>query len=227
MIHPDCLDLRILRRAALPTAGLALVCSFLLLGCADQSLAVLPPPGVDLSGRWKLDEADSDDPQRVMQAQAFGTDAQSSAGSGGRRGGRRGGQGSGSSGTGQGQDPTGQLAAGAAPMPPASAVGAGLRWPGKELEIKQIGGVAAFSSDGRNRVYQPAAPVKPKHGEPQQACGWDGKTLVVEAQPDDDRPPFELRYSVSEDGQQLVQNVHFKRGKSRELTLTRVWDRVQ
>jgi len=112
-------------------------------------------------------------------------------------------------------------------MPPASAVGAGLRWPGKELEIKQIGGVAAFSSDGRNRVYQPAAPVKSPHGEPQQACGWDGKTLVVEAQPDDDRPPFEVRYSLSEDGQELIQNVHFKRGKSRELTLTRVWDRVQ
>ncbi len=229
MVHPVSLTLRfprVARTGGLPAAGLLLGCGMLLFGCADQKLAVLPPAGVDLTGHWKLDEADSDDPQRVMQAQIFGTDTQTGPISGGRRGGRRGGEGSGSPGT--GQDPTSaQAAAAAPPMPPASAVGAGLRWPGKELEIKQIDGVAAFSSDGRNRVYQPAAPVKSRHGEPQQACGWDGKTLVVEAQPDDDRPPVEVRYSLSEDGQELVQNVHFKRGNSRELTLTRVWDRVQ
>jgi hypothetical protein len=218
-------------RAAVRGAAWLFVGVSLLAGCASQPLAVMPPPGVDLSGHWKLDEADSDDPQRVMQAQIFGTDSTSP--SGGSRGGRRGrgGQGGGGPGGGGGNGPGGGAAqgdGGPPALPSASVVGAGLRWPGKLLEIKQIGGVAAFSSDGRNRVYQPATPVKKHHGQSQQACGWDGKTLVVVAQrEDDDRPPVEERYTLSEDGQQLVQNVHFKRGGSRELTLSRVWDRVQ
>lgn len=194
----------------------------LLVSCASPPLAVAPPPGVDLSGHWKLDEADSDDPQRVLQAQQFGTDSIDNSGSG-RRSGRRGG--GGGAGPGGGNSPAGGAPVAPAALPPVTAVGAGLRWPGKELEIKQIGGVAAFTSDGHNRVYQPAAPVKKSHGV-EQACGWDGKTLVVQAEPDEDRPSFEERYTLSEDGQQLIQNVHFKRGKTRDMTLSRVWDRV-
>src|SRR5258708_7293298 len=66
--------------------------------CASEKLALAPPSGVDFTGRWKLDEADSDDPLRVVQSQmadsrpgASGT----SGSSGGRRGqgGRGGGQG--------------------------------------------------------------------------------------------------------------------------------------
>jgi hypothetical protein len=32
--------------------------------CASDKLALAPAAGVDLTGHWKLNEADSDDPQR-------------------------------------------------------------------------------------------------------------------------------------------------------------------
>ena len=38
-------------------------------GCASNQLASTPPPGVDLSGHWTLNLADSDDAQRLMQSQ--------------------------------------------------------------------------------------------------------------------------------------------------------------
>ncbi len=50
-------------------------------GCASDKLALLPPPGVDLSAHWKLNEADSDDPQRLLQSQL--ANATSAAGPGG------------------------------------------------------------------------------------------------------------------------------------------------
>jgi hypothetical protein len=50
---------------------------------------------------------------------------------------------------------------------------------------------------------------------------------VVQAQnPDDERPPFEERYGLSEDGQRLIEVVSFKGGASRGFTVSRVWDRV-
>src|SRR5450432_473038 len=108
---------------------LAAVC---LAACASDKLAQAPPVGVDLSGRWKLNAADSDDPQRLIQAQINGSGSGQSAPSrqaGGRAGMIPGG-------------PAGPL------MPPVGAMGDGLRWPGKQLEIKQVAGVVAFTSDG-------------------------------------------------------------------------------
>src|ERR1700719_2659691 len=72
----------------------ALMC---LAACASEKLALAPPSGVDFSGRWKLDEADSDDPLRVVQSQTADSrpGPSGTSGSGGRRGqgGRGGGQG--------------------------------------------------------------------------------------------------------------------------------------
>jgi hypothetical protein len=217
---------------------LAVLC---LAACASNKLALAPPAYVDLTGNWRLNAADSDDPLRLSQTQidAAGTNNQSGSSGSGGRGGRRGG---------------GGMPSTAGPAGPATpsigALGAGLRWPGKDLQIKQIAGVAAFSSDGRNIVFQPAAAQKEHHrrggpaGEdelpqgrdmpaqgrdvPPPVCGWDGKTLVVRSvDPDDDQPPFEQRYSVSEDGQRLVEVVSFRGGRSGGFTMSRVWDRVQ
>src|ERR1019366_4940456 len=58
-----------------------------LAGCAAEKLASTPPAGVDLSGLWKLNEADSDDPQRLMQSQL--ASATASAGTGGSTGSSR------------------------------------------------------------------------------------------------------------------------------------------
>jgi hypothetical protein len=210
-----------------------------LAGCASEKLAQAPPAGVDFSGSWNLNAADSDDPQRLIQAQ-FNTPAagQSTAppgGTGGRRGGGRGGG-------------AGYPGGSSAPvMPAVAALSEGLRWPGKQVEIKQVAGVVAFTSDGINRVCQPTdrgqnrrhhasgddgvaagrdAPPRARDA-PTPRCGWEEKTLIVRGgDPDDDHPPFEEHYSLSDDGQRLVEVVDFKGGRSNGFTMSRVWDRA-
>jgi hypothetical protein len=221
----------------------AVVC---LAGCASEKLASAPPAGVDFSGRWKLNEADSDDVQRLLQAQFNNAAGNSSGGagggSGGGSGGRGGRQGGGRGGAG-GMYPGGP--AGPA-MPQAGVLSEGLRWPGKQLEIKQVSGVVAFTSEGGSRVCQPTDGGKPHHHHdrsgdgdsgrrdapgrgrdaPPPHCGWAEKTLIVRGgDPDDDHPPFEEHYSLSEDGQRLVEVVSFTGGRSNGFTMSRVWDR--
>jgi hypothetical protein len=195
--------------------------------CASDKLEQAPPPGVDFSGNWKLDVADSDDPMHVTQS-ANGP----ASGAGGR-----GGRGGGASAQGYGNPAlTGPA------TPSFGAVGAGLRWPGKQLVIKQVGGAVTFFSDGRNRVCQGGEAQKnPRHHSdasdkdadlpalrqaPPPKCGWLEKTLIIQSRDPDDRPPFEERYSLSDDGNRLIENVGFRGGYSNGFTMTRVWDRV-
>ncbi len=199
----------------------------LLTACATDSTSLAPPPGVDFSGHWKLNAADSDDPLHLLQlAQAPG-----SAGNSGSPGGRggRGAQGAGYP----------------APLPPTTpsmnSLGEGLRWPGKLLEVQQLGGVVTFSSNGRNRVCQPSgdqkhrhhsssdrdAPLRSGRDELPPHCTWSEKTLIVRSsEPEEDRAPYEERYSISQDRQRLVEVVGFKGGRSNGFTMSRVWDRV-
>ena len=199
--------------------------------CASDDLRLVPASGVDFSGQWKLNAADSDDPMHLLQT-ANGQGAGDGGNPGGRgRGGRGGSQGLGA--------PT--------LIPPATpsigALGEGLRFPGKQIEIKQVGGVVAFTSDGKNRVCQPGdakkvsrhrskssdrdAPLPAARESPPPTCGWTDKTLIVRNDRDEDRLPFEERYTISEDGQRLVEEVSFKGGRSNGFTMSRVWDRAQ
>jgi len=214
-----------------------ILAALLLAACASDKLALAPPTGVDFTGNWKLNEADSDDPLRLTESQTAAAAANSQTGGGpGGRGGRRGGPASGMAG------PIGPA------TPSIGVLGAGLRWPGKELQIKQIAGVVAFTSEGRNVVFQPAEAQKARRrlggptgsddmpqgrdaprgrDLPPPVCGWEGKTLVVRStDPDDDQPPYDQRYSVSADGRRLVEVVGFKGGRSSGFTMSRVWDRV-
>src|SRR6202158_2371799 len=62
----------------------------LLTACASEKLALAPPAGVDFTGSWKLNQADSDDPQRLLQNQTEPGRAKASSGgstSGGPSGG--------------------------------------------------------------------------------------------------------------------------------------------
>src|ERR1700679_3117101 len=62
-----------------------------LASCASEKLVQSPPAGVDFSGTWKLNEADSDDEQRLIAAQfSTPTTDQSTSPSGGQGGGRGG-----------------------------------------------------------------------------------------------------------------------------------------
>jgi hypothetical protein len=202
--------------------------------CATDGLRPAPPAGVDFSGQWKLNVADSDDPMHLLQlanAQAAGaSDGTGNTGRGGRGG--RGGQASGYP----------------AAMPPAtpsvSVLSEASRFPGKLLDIKQIGGVLTFTSSGQTRVCQPGdgkktprhhydpkdrdAPLPAARDTPPPKCGWLEKTLIVQSREQaEDRPPFEEHYSISEDGQRLVEEVIFRGGHSSGFTMSRVWDRAQ
>jgi hypothetical protein len=202
----------------------------LLAGCADEKLAVAPAAGVDLSGHWKLNVADSDDPLRVAGAMASDSGAAGPGGSGGRHG-RGGGAPGGGGSTGGGASGGGGSDFGAGLGGENSlslaALSEVLRWPGKDLEIKQLGGVAAFTSNDDYRVYQPSngSHRKHKHG-PRQIVGWSDATLIVQVEPDDDRPPFEEHYKLSSDGNRLVQLIVVKGGRMAGFTMSRVWDRV-
>jgi hypothetical protein len=223
----------------------AVVC---LAGCASEKLAQAPPAGVDFSGRWKLNEADSDDPQRLINTPVTGPSSPGSPSGGGQGGGggRGGGRQGGGRGGAGGMSPGGP---GGPAMPSVSALSEGLRWPGKQVEIKQVAGVVAFTSDGINRVCQPMEGGKrhrhhadaadgdsasPGRGTRAQGrdpspprCGWEEKTLIVQSgDPDDEHPPFEEHYSLSDDGQRLVEVVSFKGGRSNGFTMSRVWDRL-
>jgi hypothetical protein len=204
-----------------------------LAACASDKLAQAPPADVDFSGHWKLNEADSDDPQRLVQAQFNQqTAAQNDPSTGGSGGGGRGGRGGGRGGAGGMGSVRG--GPGGPAMPSVAAMGEGLRWPGKALEIKQVAGVVAFISEGASRVCQPMdASGKPHHHHapsrdaPPPRCGWAEKTLIVQGgDPDDDHPPFEEHYSLSDDRQRLVEVVGFTGGRSSGFTMSRVWDRI-
>jgi hypothetical protein len=207
--------------------------------CASDNLSLAPPHGVDFTGKWKLNEADSDNPLRLQQtANGQAAGAGNTGDSGGRGGGGRGGRG-GRGGSESAGNPTLRPPA----TPSMDVLGESVGFPGSRLEIKQVGGIVAFTSDGKNQVCQPGEAKKPRHHGnssdrdaplrsereiPPPTCGWSDKTLIVHsADPDEDRSAaFEERYSISEDGRRLVEEVSFKGGRSNGFTLSRVWDRV-
>ncbi len=202
----------------------------LLASCATEKLALAPPAGVDFSGTWRVNLADSDEPQRLLQSAHPGAGERSAdADEGGRRSGRG--------------LPTGLPSA---PVPPLPLLSESLEWPGNDIHIKQIGGAVVFSSNGLDVVYQPSAVERKRRGRragdgdagrdvPERArgdapplCGWDNRTLVVLADdPDEGRSPFQRRFSISADGQRLVEVIQFDEGLSGEFTLSLVWDRLR
>jgi len=129
-------------------------------------------------------------------------------------------------------------------MPSVLVLDEGLRWPGRDLVIAQAPSQVTFTSDGNARSCRPhergaghhhpsGDSAHARNGQrgrgdaPPPRCGWDEKTLVVQSgEPDEDRPPFEQRFSVSEDGQRLEELVVFKGGRSSGFVASREWDRA-
>jgi hypothetical protein len=208
--------------------------------CASEQQSSAPPPGVDFSGQWKLNSADSDDPTHLAQAASAQAGAARGGGSGGQ-GGQGGGGGRGG-GRGGGNAPgLGNPGAIGPATPPMSALAQALRWPGKALEIKQAGGILTFTSDGKARVCQPGSHEKKSHHHdskdsdalpsereaPPPRCSWSDKTLIVQGNDsEEERPSFEEHYSVTADGQRLVEMVSFKGARYNGFTASRVWDRI-
>jgi hypothetical protein len=193
----------------------------ILAACASNGLNSAPPSGVDLSGHWTLDEADSDDAQRLMQSQLKAATQNAS--------------GSGQTPNRRGAGAMGPTAMGPI-MPPLLVLDEGLRWPGKDVSIKQSGPVVTFSSGGSVRECQLKPAKAPTHSgaatrgrgdAPPPRCGWDEGTLVVQSgEPEEDHPPYEQRFSLSSGGQQLVEVILFKGGRSDGFSASRVWNRA-
>ena len=194
----------------------------ILAACASDQLATTPPSGVNLSGHWTLDEEDSDDAQRLLQSQLTAATANAS-GSGQTAPSRR------------GSRSAGPVPTGGPVMPPLGVLDEGLRWPGKDVSIKQSGAVVTFSTGGSMRDCQltpskasaHSAPTRGRGDAPPPRCGWDQGTLVVQSgEAEEDRPPYEQRFSVSADHQQLLEVILFKGGRSDGFTASRVWNRA-
>ena len=193
----------------------------ILAACASNGLNSAPPSGVDLSGHWTLDEADSDDAQRLMQSQLKAATQNAS--------------GSGQTPNRRGAGAMGPTAMGPV-MPPLLVLDEGLRWPGKDVSIKQSGPVVTFSSGGSVRDCQLKPAKTPTHSgaatrgrgdAPPPRCGWDEGTLVVQSgEPEEDHPPYEQRFSLSPGGQQLVEVILFRGGRSDGFSASRVWNRA-
>jgi hypothetical protein len=207
----------------------AVAAAFLVLSaCATNGLSLAPPKDVNFSGHWELNVADSDDPQHLLQtANQQAASASDPNNSGGRGSGRGAGRGRGAASPYPGATP---------PATPAIAtLSEAFVWPGKKMDIKQVAGVVAFTSDGSNRICTPSTSDRKSHHRddehrpsghdlPPLSCGWSDKTLIVQGD-DSDRAPYESSFSVSEDGKRLVEMVAFKGGHSNGFTLSRVWDR--
>ncbi|HLW25235.1 MAG TPA: hypothetical protein VKT22_12825 [Steroidobacteraceae bacterium] len=210
----------------------------LLAACAREELATKPASAVDLSGQWKLNVADSDDPMRLTQAALAaqtagagpgGTTAPTPSGRGQRQA-ARGGLGPGG--------PTGPM------LPSVMMLDEALRWPGRELAITQGSGGVTFQSLGRDESCKPGAeqshakhvkddprshdaPDRGRGDAPPPRCGWDSSTLVVQPRDlEEGHPPYEQAFSLSEDKQRLIEVVTFRGGRSSGFSASRVWDRV-
>jgi hypothetical protein len=191
----------------------------LIAGCAtDPPLDTAPPRGVDLSGHWRLNVADSDDPLRIPQSLGGG------APGGAQRSGRN-------------SRNRSENASGPVALPvqiPTALVAELLRWPGSEIVVRQQGGVATFDSGGDSRVYEPAAARnrsadraarRGRRSATPATCGWSGASLVVRIVAADDQPGYEARYRLSDDGDRLLQVITMQDGRLSGFTLSRVWDR--
>src|ERR1700677_5287081 len=98
--------------------------------CASDGLNLAPPAGVDFSGHWQLNVADSDDPVHLLQlANAQAASAADNTGTGNSGRGGRGGRGGGPASGYPGLTPPA--------TPSATALAEARRLPGELLAMKQ------------------------------------------------------------------------------------------
>jgi len=158
--------------------ALMVIAVLLIAGCASEKLALAPPSGVDFSGHWKLNEADSDDPQRVVLSQNAAPrpapadpPAKAARGAGPRSG--RGGRAAAWRRRSLGSRDAGH-----------ERLSDGLRWPGRQLDIEQSAGVVTIASlaprrstGGRRRARNDRE-TRARDRAERRSLRVDGKTLV-------------------------------------------------
>jgi hypothetical protein len=232
----------IVRARGIPSVVLAAV---LLAGCGVARLNESPSKTVDMSGSWVLDRSASDDPQPLLdklrpkpvtnrgwggQQPDDGTglppDDTGPPGGGGQQGGgqrrsRRGGQ---------GQDQP-QLAyrnnndafthGNVIKMLQADLARAGA------ITIKQSPDQFSIDYGSGVRSFTPGSisVVSASWGVADQSSGWKGKDFVIQVKPQTGVASYE-RYSLSEDGRRLSEELQLGGGEYPSVKLKRVYDRT-
>jgi hypothetical protein len=232
-------------RIKLTSALLAMV------GVAGVSLATAElkrtaPAKVDLTGLWKLNEEQSDDPHKTVARKR-----EDSASGGYSRGGRRrggatidvgdilGGIGGtigggtvggtvgrgGGGGGGQSDRPEGDPEPAKMKMPLDSFLATR-----EEFEIKQQPDTVSVNTLEETSTCKTGAATKvkvPNGDQMDQRCGWDGGTWVTELKSEDGVTRTN-RYELRKNGQQLVMVSEIKGGHTQlaGLKLKRVYDRI-
>jgi hypothetical protein len=216
-------------------AALVLLCATatLLAGCAGPRLAEDAPPGVNLSGAWKLDHGASDDPQKVLdhmrqQALKMMSHPPQPVMSVPAHPGR--------SGQGPAQNPDGDreavLAQPAALGPhfdplqrsPMAHIIMNSVARGDFLTVRQGPSEFVLDYGTSRRTFTPGqhSVVSAEGGVGDQTSGWKGHEYLIEVKAQQGPLVIE-EYGLSADGKQLLAKLHISSGELPAVTLTRVY----
>jgi hypothetical protein len=205
-----------------------------------------PPAKVDLTGLWKLNEEQSDDPRQAVAKKKDDSSTYGRSGGGSRRGGvtidvgdigdifggpvgggtvSRGGGGRGGSGGGQSDRPEGDPEPATTRMPLDSFLATR-----DQFEIQQKPDAVTINTEDDTSTCKPAATEKvrmPNGDMVDQNCGWQGDTWVTELKTEDGVTRTN-RYELRKGGKQLVMVSSVKGGHTQMsgLQIKRVYDRI-
>ena len=213
-------------------AGRLLLCTAagILLGCAGDRFSSEAPPGVSLTGVWRLNRTASDDPQRVlerMRAEAVRSMSRRAIPAALPRS-----RGAGTSSAPEDGPPPGEEAAShgagrADPLlrsPMAHVLLARLAR-GESLSVRQTPGEFTLDYGNSRRSFTSGthSVVSAEGGVADQICGWKGREYVIEVRAQSG-PDVTERYGLTKDGKHLVERLHIAPAELPGVDLTRVYD---
>ena len=218
-----------------------MVAAAVLAGCGLSRLDESPSKTVDMSGSWILDAAASDDPKPLLDKlrpkplkRGWGAPPDDGMGdeagppAGGQQGGGQGGGGRGRRGGGQGQPALvyrnsndAYLYTTVMKMFQADLARAGY------MTIKQSADRFAIDYGSAVRSFTPGSVsvVSAAWGVADQSSGWKGKDFLIQVKPQTGVASYE-RYSLSEDGQRLTEELRLGGGEFPSVKLKRVYART-
>jgi len=220
----------------------AIVAAAMLAGCGISRLDESPSKTVDMTGSWVLDPSASDDPKPLLEKlrpkpvkrgwgappdDGMGDDAGPPEG-GQQGGGQQGGGGRGRRGGGQGQPPVvyrnsndAYIHTTVIKMLQADLARAGY------MTIKQSADRFSIDYGSAVRSFTPGqvSVVSAAWGVADQSSGWKGKDFVIQVKPQTGVASYE-RYTLSEDGKRLTEELHLGGGEFPSVKLKRAYDRT-
>ena len=203
------------RASALPLCASALIAAAALSACASSRLSSEAPPGVHLSGDWKLDSARSDDLGKAIDA-LHAQEAKARRNAELERQRETGGD--------SDREP---LAGIAGPLPRGSPVDELMSTVprGDYLRITVTPTVFKVVSGDSAAEYTPGlvSDISAEQGDAQQTSGWKGPDYVIDTKPQWG-PEVIQSYGLDKDGR-LTMTVQLAGGGT-NLTFTRVYDRT-